>query len=141
MDDTKKPSKFGIGLLIGSIVGAVTAFFFSPTSGPENREEVAKKIQELKKLLEEKEIDKKVKEIFGEVTEDARAFYFKAKHWLVEELANLSGAIKHIDEEKYKQAVEEVIVKAKKEWKKDVKQIDKLKTHLLKEWEKLRQVD
>lgn len=139
MDDQKKPSKFGLGLLFGTVVGALTAFFFSPRSGPENREIVAKKIKELEKLLEEKEVDKKVKEIFGEVTDEAKNLYLKAKKWLIEELANLKEAAKEINKEKYIKAVDTTMVKVQKEFKKDVRKLEKLKTQLMKEWEKLKQ--
>ncbi len=138
MVDQKKSSRFSLGLLIGSVVGAIAAFFFSPRSGKENREVVAKKVKELEKLLEEKEVDKKVKEIFGQVTKEAKELYFKAKKWLVEELVALSEAIEKIDEKKYIKTVEEVMVKMKREWKKESRQLERLKNHLLKEWKKLK---
>lgn len=137
MSDQKK-SRFGLGLLIGSILGAITALFVAPKSGKELRKDVAKKIDELKKLLEEKEVDKKVKEIFDEVTEETKKIYLKAKEWLVEELAQLKDAIDKIDWEDYQKSVNKVIVRVKKETKKGAKEIEKLKKQLLKEWEKLK---
>jgi len=83
MDNQKKPSRFGLGVLIGTIVGGLTAFFLSPKSGEENREEVLKKIQALKKQIDKMEIDKKVKEIYGEVTEEGKKVYLKAKKQLL----------------------------------------------------------
>jgi gas vesicle protein len=125
MSDQKK-SKFGLGVLFGTLIGGLTAFFFSPRSGKENREAVAKKIKELKKILKEEKVDEKIKEV-----------YVKAKEWLIEELAQLKEAVESIDYEKYEKAVDKVIVRVKKETKKGAKEIEKLKKQLLKEWKKL----
>lgn len=126
MDNNKK-SKFGLGILFGTIIGGITALFLSPKTGKENREAVAKKIDELKKILEEEKVDEKVKEL-----------YSKAKNWLIEELELLKKTVDQIDYEKYQKAVNKVLVRVKKETKKGAKEIEKLKKHLLKEWEKLK---
>jgi len=120
-----KKGKFGIGLLIGTIIGGITALFLTPTTGKENREAVAKKIDELKKLLEEEKVDEKIKDA-----------YLKAKDWLIEELEQLKNTVEHIDYEKYRKAVEKTIVRVKKESKKGVKEIEKIKKQLLDQWEK-----
>lgn len=138
MADEKKSSKFGLGLLIGTVLGGLASFFLSPKSGEENREEVVKKVKQLKKLLEEKEIDKKVKEIFGEVSDEAVKIYNQAKTWLIEDLAQLKDAVEHIDKEKYTTAVEKVVKRVHKGVKKDSKQLDKLKKQLMREWEKMK---
>lgn len=137
MSDQKK-SKFGLGLIIGTVIGAITALFVAPKTGKEMREEAKKKIDELKKLLEEHQVDEKVREIFGEVTEEAKALYLKAKEWLVEELAQLKETIENIDWEEYRQSVDKVMVRVKKETKKGAKEIEKLKKQLLKEWDKMK---
>jgi gas vesicle protein len=138
VDEQKKSSKLGLGLVLGTLIGGLAAFFFSPKSGEENREMVAKKIKQLEKLLKEKEVDKKVKEVFGEVTDEAVKLYNQAKTWLIEDLATLKEAVDEIDKEKYTKAVENVVKRVEKEAKKDVKQLEKLKKQLMKEWEKLR---
>jgi len=126
MSDQKK-SKFGLGILLGTIIGAITALFLSPKSGKENREAVAKEIDELKKFLEEEKVDEKLKEL-----------YLKAKDWLIDELEQLKNTVEHIDYEKYQKAVNKVMVRVKKETKKGTKEIEKLKKQLLKEWSKLK---
>lgn len=138
MTDEQKKSKFGIGLLVGTVLGGIAALFLSPKSGKQNRKEVAKKLNQLKKLLHDKEVDKKAKEIFGEVTEEAKNIYVQAKEWLVEELAQMKEAIENIDKEKYTKAVNKVMEKVQREVKKDAKQLEKLKKQLLKEWVKLK---
>lgn len=121
-----KKGKFGLGILLGTIIGGITALFLSPKSGKENREAVAKKIDELKKILEEEKVDEKLKEI-----------YLKARNWLVDELEQLKTTVDNIDYEKYQKAVNKVMVRVKKETKKGAKELEKLKKQLLKEWEKL----
>ncbi|MDO8610516.1 MAG: YtxH domain-containing protein [bacterium] len=137
-DNQNKTSKLGLGILIGTVLGGLAAFFFSPESGPENRKKLTKKVEELKKLLEENEIDTKLKEIFGEATIEARDIYLKAKDWLVDELALLEDTIENIDEEKYIKSVEKVMSRISKEVKKDSKQLLKLKKQLLNEWAKMK---
>jgi len=136
-DDQNKSSKFGIGLLFGTLLGGLAALFLSPTSGEENREIVAKKVKQLEKLLEDAELDKKVKEIFGEVTEEAKAIYLKAKKDIVKKLAGLKEAVESIDKEKYEKVVHDTVEILKKEFKREAKEMDKLKVELLKEWKKL----
>lgn len=136
MEEQKK-SRFGLGLLIGTVIGGVIALFLSPTSGKQNRREFMKRINRLKKLLHEKEIDTKAKEIFGEATDEAKNLYVQAKEWLVEELAAMKEAIENIDQEKYKKAVDDVIQKIQKVAKKESKDLEKLKKQLMKEWTKL----
>ncbi len=138
MNSNKKPSKFGLGLIVGGVVGAITALFFSPGSGKENREAVVKKAANLRKLLEEKEIDKKVMEIFGEVSAEAKTIYLKAKEELIAGLSQLKETISEIDKEKYVHEVEKVIAKLRQEFKKEAHQFEKLKEGLVSEWDKLR---
>ena len=137
MSDTKKPSKFGLGILFGTVLGGLAALFLSPTSGPENRELVAKKVKELEKLLEDKELDKKILEIFGEVTEETKTVYVKAKKEVIKRLSELKESIEHIDKEKYGEVVHETVEILKKEVKREVKDMERLKTQLLAEWKKL----
>ena len=136
-DDQKKPNKFGLGLILGAIAGGVAALFLTPTTGEENRELVAKKIKEIEKLLEEEHLDRKVKEIFGEVTTEAKELYVKAKKELVKKLAALKETVASIDREKYEEAVKETINILKKEVKREAKDMEKLKDELMKEWKKL----
>lgn len=134
----QKKSGLGLGIVIGTVIGGLAALFLSPKSGKQNRKEVAKKLNQLKKLFHDKEVDKKAKEIFGKVTQEGMNLYIQAKEWLIEELAQMKDTIENIDQEKYKKAVDKVMKKVKVEVKKDVKELDKLKTQLLKEWSKLK---
>jgi gas vesicle protein len=137
MSDTKSSSKFGLGLLFGAVVGGLAAFFLSPTSGPENQKLVAKKIKELEKLLADSDLEKKVKEIFGEATEEATLVYKKAKKEFIKALAEAKGTLESLDKEKVTEVANNTVEILKKEVKHEEKEMDKLKTELAKEWKKL----
>ena len=137
MSDSNRSSKFGLGLVLGTIVGGIAAFFLSPTSGPENQKLVAKKIKELEKLLVDTDLEKKVKAIFGEATEEATAIYKKAKKDFIKALAEAKGTIESLDREKVEEVAEKTVEILKKEVKHEGKEMDKLKDELSKEWKKL----
>lgn len=137
MSDSKSSNKFGLGLAFGAIVGGLAAFFLSPTSGKQNRELVAKKIKELEKLLAESDIEEKVKEIFGEVTEEATSTYKKAKKEFIKELAEVKDTVASLDREKVEKVAKNTVDIIKKEVKHEGKEMDKLKSELAKEWKKL----
>ncbi len=137
MADDNRSSKFGLGLLFGTVLGGLAALFLTPTTGKQNRELVAKKIRELEELLKDSHIDEKVKEIFGEVTEEAKAMYLKAKKDTVKRLAELKETVENIDRKKYEEVVRETVEILKKEAKREGKEMDRLKESLLKEWKKL----
>jgi len=126
-----------LGVLIGTIVGGLTAFFLSPKSGKENREEVLKKIQELKKQIEKMEIDKKVKEIYGEVTEDGKKVLLKAKKQLLIKVDDLQKKWEEFNYEKYLKMVEETIEEVKSETKGTAEKLIKLKELFVKDWNKV----
>jgi len=136
--DNQKKSKFGLGLILGSLIGGVTALFFAPKSGKELREDVKKKIMQLEKLLEEKEIDKKAKKLVEDLSEEAKGWYEKAKTWLIEELAQLKKEVENINWQDYQKAVAKTISRIKKEVKKEGKEIEAIRKKLLKNWQKMK---
>ena len=137
MSDNKKSSFFGLGVVFGTIIGGLTALFLSPQSGKKNREEVVKKARQLKKLIEQNELETKVKEIFGEVTKEAKEFYLRAKEAVITKLAEVKEKVEEIDKEKYVKLVNEAVKELKKESKYAEKIFEKLEKHLKDDWEKL----
>lgn len=99
MADNKK-SKFGLGLILGSIIGGITALFFAPKTGKEMRE--------------------------------------IAKKWLMEEVEKLKKEAGKFDKKKFQKAVNNVLSRVKKEFKKEGKEIEKLKKNLLSQWERIK---
>lgn len=137
MADNRKPSFFGLGVLLGTIIGGLSALFLSPASGKENREEVVKKVSELKRLLQEHELEARIKEIFGEVTDEAKKFYFQAKDKVILKTAELKEKISEVDKEKYASLVGLVVKELKKEAKYTEKILEKLEKHLSEDWKKI----
>jgi gas vesicle protein len=136
MSDSKS-SKFGIGLVLGTVIGGLAAFFLSPKSGPENQKMVAKKIKELEKMLIDSDLEKKVKDIFGEATKETIAVYKKAKKEFIAALAEVKGTVESLDKEKVSEVAHETVEILKKEVKQEGKDMEKLKSELSKEWKKL----
>ena len=137
MSNTQSSSKFGLGLLFGTVIGGLAAFFLSPTSGPENQKMVAKKIKEIEELLADSDLENKVKDIFGEATEDATLVYKKAKKNFIKALAEVKGTVESLDKEKVAEVAHETVEILKKEVKHEGKEMEKLKDELSKEWKKL----
>ena len=137
MTQQKKSSGFGLGVLIGSALGALAGFFLSPKSGEENREAVLKKIKELKKEVEKMEIDKKVKEIWGDVSEDGKKTYVKARKQLIKKLDLLQDKWQEFSFEKYVKLVEDSIDEAKSETKQTADKLLKLKELFVRDWNKV----
>jgi len=135
MDQNKKPSKFGLGFLIGSVLGGLTGLFLAPKTGEQMRKEAVKKIIQLKKVLKQKELDKKIKEIFGEVSQEGKSVLERIKKEIINHLNQLKEKIDKIDKEKYLKTIDEVFKKVQKETKKEIKHLEKIKKHLLDKWE------
>ena len=96
----EKKSKFGLGLILGSIIGGITALFLAPKTGQEMRE--------------------------------------TAKKWLMKEVERLKKEAGKFDKKKFQKAVEAVLKRVKKEFKKEGKELEKLKKTLLSHWEKIK---
>ena len=130
-------SKFGLGVALGTVLGGIAAFFLSPNSGKENRKMVAKKVKELEKLLEDKNVDQIVKDIFGNVSEESTKVFLQAKKELIKRIAELKETIENVDKEQFMEMVDDVVKKVQSEAKHEAKEMTKLKEHLLKEWSKM----
>lgn len=77
--ENKKSSKFGLGLILGSIIGAFTALFVTPKTGKEMRTLARKWLsEELEKLkkevgkIDKKKYEKAVKKVLERVKKEVK---------------------------------------------------------------------
>lgn len=135
MTDTnnKKTSGFGLGLALGAVLGGVAAFFLSPKSGPENREMVAKRL----KMLQVKLKNAKIPEKLGTFSKEATKFYDKVSLELSKDLGVLQDNLENTDWDKYKETVESVMARVRKEINVPTDEVEKLKSYLLKQWDSI----
>lgn len=129
--------KFGLGFLAGAAAGAIAGLFLAPKSGKIMRRDAIKKYKQLKKLLHEKEVDKKVSEIFGNATAESKKLFELSRDRVIVELANLKESLREIDKEKYDGAVEKAMIEVKDQFKDSKDRLDRLKKYLSDEWKKL----
>ena len=133
-NDQKKVARFGLGLLIGTVLGGLAAFFFSPKSGKENREALVAKIRQIQKFLRDAQIAERVKEIYGETSEEAVKLYKKVSKELAVKLEDVKERWEEIDTERYIKIVNEVVDKAAKDLKVAAETAGRLKDYLVKVW-------
>ncbi len=137
MTEDKSVSKFGVGLFIGALAGALAGIFYAPKSGKQTRKVLGKKLDELREKFSEMEIDKKVQDIFGQVSEEAKDQYLSVTKDLLEKLAKLKGRVEEIDTKKYQKMVEEVLEDFKKKGEESATVIGKMRKHLIADWQSL----
>lgn len=132
--NNNKSSKLGVGLVIGSVLGGLAAFFLSPKSGKENREMVEKKINEIKIMIEEKKVQERVKEIYGEVTEEGTRLYTAARDDMNARLDELKKTVEEIDMAKYKAMVNDVMDRLREESENSGEKIAQLREYFMEKW-------
>lgn len=136
----QKKSRFGIGVIFGAVLGSLAAFFLSPKSGKENREMVLQKLEDIKKLLQNKSLDEIVIEIFGKVTEEGKRLYTLARAEMNTRLDSMKESVEDIDRDKYTQLVDDVIERLKKEADATKERLAKLRDFLMNRWGKAQEM-
>ena len=130
-----KQSKFGVGLMLGALLGGVAALFLTPKTGKENREFAKKKWAALHKALQTKSKEEIVKEIFGTVTKEGRKLYDMAQKELNTRLEELKKKHPDIDKGKYMDVVKEVVTRLKDEKEATKERLSDLSEFLKSRWE------
>lgn len=127
-------SKFGTGIILGAIGGAIAALLLTPKTGKDNRKILKKKYEELQAFIEEKELKQKVVEVMGEAGEKAEAVYTVTKKELNKALTKAQDSLKDMDSNQYTAMVSEVLDTVKKEVKVSSEKLEKIGSYLEKRW-------
>jgi gas vesicle protein len=127
MTDQKSDNKFGLGLIFGALVGAVTAFFLTPTTGEENRKKAVEVYEKIKKMVEEGEIDEKAKELFGEVNEEGKRLISEVRSEIMTRLDSAKHEMDTFDKTKFTKFVDETIAMVGQRLKASSVQMEKLR--------------
>lgn len=130
--------KFFKGLIIGGVIGYLTGIFTAPKKGKEMRKDLKKKIDDLQKLMKEKNIDKKVKEIFGTVSETTKSLYFSAQIALLDALADLKGRLDNLDLKEYKKVLNQTLTKIQKNLNLSENNLENLRKNFLRRFEEFK---
>jgi gas vesicle protein len=133
----KNDSKFGLGVIVGTIIGAAAGIFLAPKSGRENREIVMGKVTDLKQAFEEGNFDAKVQEIFGQVTDQTRLWYQKSTEGLVKRLEHMKEAVMTLDKGKYVEMVGQVVEGLVEEKQEPKEEMEKLKKYIESDYRKI----
>ncbi len=128
---SERKSNLGLGIIIGAAIGAVTALFMSPKTGKEMRKVAGKKIKKLKKMLDDGELQDRIKYMYGEVTDESMRIYREARTELIKKI----DAVKEeIDDKKYAELVDEVMEQLKTQASIAKDKLVTLKGQLMDEW-------
>ena len=135
MSSDDRSSKFSLGLVLGVIGGALAAFFLTPTTGEENRKKAVETFNKIKKLAQEGELDEKVHEIFGDVTEEGKRLLAESKKELLVRVEELKGQVESFDQAKFTKFVDETVNAVNEKVKAGTVYAEKLKKSLVAKWE------
>ena len=74
-----KTSKFGLGFILGTIIGGTAALLLSPNTGKDNRDYALKTLAKLKRKLDDSDLPDNVKDIFGEISDEGNKLLARSK--------------------------------------------------------------
>lgn len=129
----KNGGKFLLGGLLAAAAGAIGGLLLAPKSGKETRKDIAKLALNLNRTIrtEAAETKERVKEVFGEVSDEATNKYKAVRDGVVSRIASLKTAGTSIDREKYEEVVDEVVANFKGVGA-------KIAVYLKKDWSKIK---
>lgn len=123
--------KSGLAFLVGATAGALAILFMPEKKRKQAQKQLSKGIASIKENLEKVTSDKRVVEIFGKFNEESQKILTQTKS----ELAKMVDQVKDLDEGKYANIVDKVILKIKQGSDLTVDQLTKLKQEILSYYE------
>jgi len=126
--------------LFGAVAGAVGGLLLAPKSGKETREQISKMAAKLAKGVkgEVKETQARLKDIYGNATEEAQRKYEEVRNAVLGKVALLKTTGKEIDKDKYAKVVDDVVADFKTDLASTKDGVGKLAGYLKKDWEKVK---
>jgi gas vesicle protein len=126
--------------LFGATAGAIGGLLLAPKSGKETREQISKMAANLASNVktEVKESQVRLKDIYGNTTEEAKRKYEEVRSAVMGKVALLKTTGKAIDRDKYVKVVDDVVADFKAEMVSTKDGAEKLAKYLKKDWEKVK---
>lgn len=134
MTDHQKKTGFSAGLVLGAILGGAAALMLSPKSGKEHRKFIAAKLKELREGLDKFELQDKVEQIFGDVSEQSIEFYQQSRDELAKRIENARDRWDELDTDKYKELVREAVDQVREKGNFSSDHMNQLKDYLVEDW-------
>lgn len=131
MSDQKKSGNFGLGVIFGAVVGAVTALFLTPTTGEENRKRALEMYEKVKQMVQEGEVEEKARELFGDVTEEGMRLIAEVRSEILARLDEIKTDVEAFDEQKFTKYVEDTVATVGERVKASAKDVEKLKNNIV----------
>lgn len=141
-DHKKSAGKFVLAGLLGAVAGAIGGLLFAPQSGKETREDIAELANKITKQVKTGVTDTKdkVKEVFGNASEEAMEKYKEIRGKIVDKVAALKTVGNEINKEKYAEIVENVVDEFKNDFSATKNGAMKMANQMKKDWEKVKKV-
>lgn len=141
-DHKKSAGKFVLASLLGAVAGAIGGLLFAPQSGKETREDIAQLAGKITKQVKTgiNDTKDKVKEVFGNVTEEAVEKYKEIRSTIVDKVAALKTVGNEINKEKYAEIVDKIVEEFKDDFSATKNGAMKMASQMKKDWEKVKKV-
>lgn len=139
---SKNSGKVMFAGLLGALAGAVGGILFAPKSGKKTRDDILRLANMVADELKTgaKDTEKKAKEVFGKVSEQAVEKYEEIRIAVADKVAAVKSAGEEIDKDKYASIVEDVVKEFKDELEATKGNYSKLVSMLKNDWDKVKKV-
>ncbi len=126
--------------MLGALAGVMGGLLLAPQSGKKTRADIARIANDIYKQLRlgVVETERKIIEIYGEATKQAKDSFSEIKMAVSERLAAVKETGEAIDKDKYGATVDKVVTEYKKDFENTKNGAEKMIDYLKKDWEKVK---